>query len=481
MKYIALTFIVSLLSISGFSQKKELRAYLDSKQFYAPGVGNYVEFHLQFVGYSLNYIGKDGGLIGEVAVQMNIEKKDSIITSDAYRLTSPLMKDSIVDDFFDIKRFVLEPGDYTFNLSLSDMNSDLPPLEASQLIIIEDLSDAISISDIEVAEYGSRGDGTSPFYKSGYDIIPRLSTFYPKELNTIPVYFEVYNSLELKDSIFGIKQTVVDANLNKEIEEFTVYTRHFAADVVPVLKTVKIDDLLTGKYILNYTIVNKNMRELSTQSYEFERSNDKEIDYFSDEIILDPAFQESIPPDSLGYFLESLIPISGANETRNIYTIAKAKSSEKARKYIQQYWTKTSPETPYESWIQYKKQVALVERLYANNFQEGFETDRGRVYLQYGSPTNIINKEYSPTEYPYEIWQYNKIGAFSNKRFVFYNPDLTNKAYRLLHSDMIGELKNPSWPRELARRNSGNGNVDNPNAGTQDHWGGQSNDLFRQY
>jgi hypothetical protein len=126
-------------------------------------------------------------------------------------------------------------------------------------------------------------------------------------------------------------------------------------------------------------------------------------------------------------------------------------------------------------------QVQLVERLYANNFQEGFETDRGRVYLQYGSPTNIIQREVSSTEYPYEIWQYNKIGQFSNRRFIFYNPDLVNNAYRLLHSDMLGELKNPAWPQMLNSRNSTKGNIDDPNSGVQEHWGGNSNDLFRQY
>ncbi len=93
----------------------------------------------------------------------------------------------------------------------------------------------------------------------------------------------------------------------------------------------------------------------------------------------------------------------------------------------------------------------------------------------------MINKETSPSEYPYEIWTYNKIGVFSNRRFVFYNPDLVNRAYRLLHSDMVGELKNPSWPQILSKRNTVNGNVDNPNANNVDHWGGNSNDYFRQY
>jgi hypothetical protein len=64
---------------------------------------------------------------------------------------------------------------------------------------------------------------------------------------------------------------------------------------------------------------------------------------------------------------------------------------------------------------------------------------------------------------------------------VFYNPDLVNRAYRLLHSDMVGELKNPSWPQILSKRNTVNGNVDNPNANNVDHWGGNSNDYYRQY
>jgi GWxTD domain-containing protein len=478
-KLLLLTLLV--IPAFGFSQEKSIKAYLDSKQFFAPGVGNYVEFNLQFAGYSLNYKGVEGGLQGEVAIAMQIFDGDSVIASDAYRLSSPVMHDSIVEDFYDVKRFQLKEGAYDFHIALQDMNSSKEPLEAVQTIIVEELGDAISISDIAIAEVATVGDPSSNFYKSGYDIIPRISTFYPEQLNALPVYFEIYNSKMLEDTVFGLKQQVINAKTGKEVEELTMFSRHYANEVVPVLRKVDISKITTGKYILQYTLINRNMTELSTQSYEFERSNDPEIDYFSNEIVLDPAFQESISDDSVGYYLESLIPISRAGDVRNIIAIAKLKDNDRARKHIQLYWTKTAPENPYEGWILYKQQVQLVERLYANNFQEGYETDRGRVYLQYGAPTTISAKENSPTEYPYEIWQYNKIGAFSNKRFVFYNPDLVNRAYRLLHSDMIGELKNPAWPRELAKRSTTNGNVDDPNNSVIDHWGGNSNDLFRQY
>lgn len=481
MNRILILFLISFISINSFSQEKTLKAYLDSKQFYAPGVGNYVEFNLQFVGYSLNYVSKENGLIGEVAIAMQIHDGDSLIASDAYRLETPFMRDSIIEDFYDVQRFQLKPGSYDFHIVLQDLNGNSKAMDAHQNIIIDDLSDAISISDINVAEVATVGDPSSNFFKSGYNIIPRISTFYPEQLTAIPVYFEVYNSALLEDTIFGLKQTVINAENGKELAELTKFTVHKVSDVVPVLRSVSIEKVPTGKYTLSFTLINRNMTELSAQSYDFERSNDSPFDFFTDEIILDPSFQASITDDSVGYYLEALIPISRSNEVKNIIDIAKSKNAENARKHIQSYWSVTNPENPYEGWIRYKQQVQLVEKLYANNFQEGYETDRGRVYLQYGSPTNINGKENSPTEYPYEIWQYNKIGTFSNKRFVFYNPDLVNNAYRLIHSDMLGELKNPGWPRELSKRNTTNGNVDDPNNGVIDHWGGNSNDIFRQY
>jgi GWxTD domain-containing protein len=479
MRYI-LSFFILLTAIPLFSQNK-LRAYLDNKQFYAPGVGNYVEFHLQFIGHTLNYKGVEGGLMAELSVSFSIQKNGENVFSDAYRLNSPLMVDSIVDDFYDLRRVTLEPGNYTFKLVLDDLLNDESALTTSHSFYVEELSDGISISDIEIAEIAKAGDPNSPFFKSGLEIIPRLSTFYPEQLNKIPVYFEIYNSTLLSDSVFGIKQELINADTGDTLHGLTTYSRHRTDEVIPIFKTIDLEQIYTGKYILRYALINRKMSELAFQTYEFERSHDPLQDMSLLDITIDPSFQASITDDSIYYYLESIIPISGPQEIRNIARISKEKNPESARLYIQKFWNVTAPGNAYESWLRYKVQVQYVERIYANNFQEGFETDRGRVYLQYGAPTNVIIKENSPSEYPYEIWQYNKIGRFSNKRFIFYNPDLVNKAYRLLHSDMLGEIKNPAWPRELSKRNSTNGNVDDPNNGVIDQWGGNSNEFFRQY
>lgn len=479
MRAFILFFFLFAIS-SSFSQVK-LRAYLDNKQFYAPEIGNYIEFHMQFIGYTFDYIGVEGGLQTELAIALDIKKGEELVYSDAYRLQSPVMLDSIVDDFYDIKRVPLEPGNYSFVLRIDDLINDQAPLSTSHMFAIEDMSDGISISDIEIAELAFQGDPASPFFKSGLEIIPRLSTFYPEQLNKLPVYFELYNTTLLPDSVFGIKQEIINADTGDTLSDLTSYSRHKTAEVVPIFKTVDLEQVFTGKYILKYCLIDRTMRELAFQTYEFERSYEPENDLLLANLTIDPAFQESITDDSVFYFLESLIPILGQSSNGNFSKIFDDKDKELARLYIQSFWTKASPVNPYEAWIQYKHQVQYVQRIYGNNFQEGFETDRGRVYLQYGAPTTIVTREYSPTEYPYEIWQYNKIGRFSNKRFIFYNPDLVNKAYRLIHSDMIGEIKNPAWPRELAKRNTTDGNIEDPNGGVIDHWGGNSNDLFRQY
>ncbi len=470
-----------LTTLSLFSQKTvKLRAYVDNKQFFAPGIGNYLEVYMQYVGQSIQYKGKENGLEGEIAVRMSILSGDSVVALDAYRLTTPFMKDSIVEDFYDVKRFVLKPGNYKLFLELMDLNSTQSPLSATLPIVIEDLNEGIAFSDIEIAELAYKGDENSPFYKSGLCIIPRLATFYPSELTTIPVYFELYNTSTLEDSVFAVKQMIKNEN-GIELPDYTVFTRHSSSTVVPIMRKVDISLLPTGKYTLNYTLLTRSMIELAEQSYEFDRSNDIDFAFQTETIVLDPNFQSSITKDSVAYYLESLIPISRPSEVKNIISTLKSKDEEKQRKHIQAFWALTAPGNSYDAWIKYKLQVQLVERVYSNNFQEGFETDRGRVYLQYGAPTNIVQKETSPTEYPYEIWQYNKIGSFSNKRFVFYNPDLVNNAYRLLHSDMIGELKNPGWPQTLAKRNTSGGNIDDPNLFMQDKYGDNANDLFRQY
>jgi GWxTD domain-containing protein len=456
---------------------------MDNKQFYDPAIGNYTEIYIQFVSSSLKYEGKENGLQGKIAVRLSVSQKDSVYFSDVYLLESPIMKDSIVEDFYDVIRFALQPGTYKLKIELVDvLNEKSKAIQAESELNIIDFSSNVSLSNLEIAEFARRSNENNNFCKSGFYILPRLTNYYPSELNKIPVYFEVYNTNAITvDSQFILRQKLINSETKEELIDFEGYSKHLKAPVVRIIRGIDISSLPSGKYDLVYTILDRSKKEYGSQSYTFERTNFIDQNINMENLVLDPAFQMSITDDSIEFYLESLIPISKQNEILNIISTLKTKNEDKSRKHIQAFWVKTNAVNPYEAWISYKQQVQFVQKLYSNNFQDGYETDRGRVYLKYGAPTTVIQKETSPSEYPYEIWQYNKIGIFSNKRFIFYNPDLVNNTYRLLHSDMLGEIKNQGWQAALSKRNTVNGSVDNPNMYNQDHFGGNSNDLFRQY
>lgn len=480
MKNTILILFCFLQSFS-FSQGSKLKTYIDTKQFYAPGIGNYLEVYMQFVSYSVLYKNEGNGLRSKVLISVEIADTTQTVFSDRYVLESPEAIDSIQDDFYEVLRVQLNPGKYTMKLNLLDVNKEGSEISGYLPITIEDFSKNTKISDIIVAEFAYPSDEQTNFDKSGYHIIPMLSSFYATDSKNLPIYLELYGTEGIMDSTFLLSYRMINTKDATEMQGFSKTFSYKKGPVIPVFESINIEDLSTGNYQLEVRVSRSSNEILAVQTYDFERSNENNSMFTMDNLQLDPAFQASIPTDSVLYFLESLIPISKPAEIKNIIETLKSKNVENARKHLQGFWVITSPSNSYESWLKYKAQVVFVQDIYGNNFQEGFETDRGRVYLKYGAPNQVNARESSPSEYPYEIWTYNKIGIYSNKRFIFYNPDLVNNAYRLLHSDMLGELKNPAWPQILAKRNTYNGNVDDPNQNNVNHWGGESNDLFRQY
>ena len=82
------------------------------------------------------------------------------------------------------------------------------------------------------------------------------------------------------------------------------------------------------------------------------------------------------------------------------------------------------------------------------NFKGGINSDRGRVYIQYGPPLEV-SRQASPiaTSKSSEIWTYSINGT---TEFVFV--DRTGDGnYVLVHSTHPDEIENPEWEDEVNR------------------------------
>jgi GWxTD domain-containing protein len=82
-----------------------------------------------------------------------------------------------------------------------------------------------------------------------------------------------------------------------------------------------------------------------------------------------------------------------------------------------EFWKKRDPEPATEINELMQEYYFRVE--YSNEHfsthRSGWETDRGRIYILYGEPTQIERHPFEAGTRPYEIWYYNEI----NRKFVF--------------------------------------------------------------
>ncbi len=471
-----------LCLLSGLTTWAKPQVYFNYKVFHTPEQGPYLSTSLQFIAGSLEYKGDGQGTFNSsIEITHLFTSNDRIILVDKYMLDSPEMKDSTIEDFYDMQRYKLPAGIYTYELVIKDLISG-EQVQGKQDIEIKALNPTeITLSDIEFIEDLHKTDEENNFTKNGYFMLPYLTNYFPPQMDKIAFYAEVYNTDQFMEEgeQFLMTYSIEHYKSGLPVEGIFKFKRLNSAPVVPQIIVLPITELRSGDYYLRIDLINKNNDTLHTEKVFFQRRNDLvENDFASiKDIEIDPSFKNSITRDSIPYFLGSLLPISEPYEYEIIRTMLKGNDTTFMEQYFFAYWRQTAPENPYFAWNDYKLQVYYTERLFGTQIKNGWESDRGRVHLQYGAPNAVIDRPNEPSAYPYQIWHYYRIGQRSNVRFVFYNPDLATNDYPLLHSDMRGELQNFRWEGDLHRRDTPNTNVDDP--GGSVHYGGNSGTFYR--
>jgi hypothetical protein len=88
--------------------------------------------------------------------------------------------------------------------------------------------------------------------------------------------------------------------------------------------------------------------------------------------------------------------------------------------------------------------------------KEGWQSDRGRVYIIFGEPDEVESNPFSTTQAPLTVWSY--FGT-SQETFVF--ADLMgNGDYLQVYSTIAGEVSYSNWQNMLQNVNSGTASSD---------------------
>ncbi len=474
-RYILILTVLLISASTAFSGNGRLGAYLSHATFNIPGEGPYLETYLEIIGNTIEYRQNGDGMFqGSVQVTMIVRKDTSIVDFRKFELKSPLMEDttSITLNFIDQQRFMLENGHYELDLSIADLNRNGTPVVVSYPFSIDFPDNSISISGVQLIGSFTKTTTENVLSKSGYDFVPFADNFYPAGKDKITFYAEVYNPLHTENSgeKFLVSAFIETFESNRMLNEYVRIKRESSRPVTVLLSEFDISNLPSGNYNLVILVRNKNNEIVGQNTVFFQRFNPAATARamnFADLDLKNSFSQQYTNADTLREYIRSLSPIATEMEKIFINTQLNGAELRILQNFFHAFWSSRNEFDPSAAWHTYRLEVIKVNQAYSTQVKKGYETDMGRVYLQYGPPNTIIDKSFETQGYnlsqptqnleygsvPYQIWHYYSINnnRERNKRFVFISSGLRVTDYQLVHSDVRGELQNYNWQRLLIR------------------------------
>jgi GWxTD domain-containing protein len=481
-KRIALLLIVSFYFTPGRSNT--LTAFFSTATFNSPAAGPYVETYLSVMGSSVRFAKNASGKY-QSSIEVSIAfMQDSLVKNhQKYNLLSPEVTDTTkaFPDFTDLQRYTLPNGSYQVELTIADKYNNKKPFSLVQALVVNIDPLLCNFSSVEFLESVKATEKENLYSKSGYDLIPYVSSYYPKYIDNLDFYCELYNA----DKELGNAQKFIVSyyieNFESKIKLASFYNqgKQTSAKVNIIIGSFSIKELPSGNYNLVIEARNKENELKAVQKQFFQRNNPNVAFDMSDinAIPTTGTFVEKYTDkDTLLDYIRSLKPISSMLEKGFIDNQAKNDDVQTLQKFFYGFWLKRNAQMPEKQWNEYYQQVKAVNKEFSSGRIKGYNTDRGRVYLQYGPPNYRSAYLTEPNSYPYEIWQYQRVNSQTNRKFVFYNTDLASNNFKLLHSDAIGETYENRWQMILTRRTNPGLNLDEEKAPSQ--YGSHMDDNF---
>ncbi len=439
-KWCSLLAAAILLPFTLVGQSR-LNAVVETKRFYEPGKGELVDVNISVIGGTALWTMDERGFQqAKVEALTVIEQDGRIVDFRKTLVRSPERADTLQSDFIHQERFVLQPGAYALTLELHDANlADTARTYVHTPLVVPARGNDVTLSDIMFTLPGPDGKGIAPF----------PGTYFPSETDKLGFYAEAYGTLDKfgENGAFVILARIENYETGEVAGNFSHVRRVKADTVVPFVMEFGIGKLPSGNYLLALELRDRNDSLVQRRAQFFQRNNP--ISYDPGALIageLGPNFTDVYTdPDSLAEYLSSMRPIADEMERKMIDDRWKDKKPELMRQLMFTFWYNRSPQDPKAAWERYLEAVNYVNQRFGCRNMRGYQSDQGYVYLRYGAPNTVVDRANETTSVPYMIWHYYRAGRYSDRRFVFYQPERSTTCWTLLTSDMPGEMTNPLW------------------------------------
>lgn len=476
-KKLLLILSISILGLNDL-YSQGIAATLDYCNFRANDTLGLFEYYLSFPANTLKHRkNSEGKLVSEVKVIAGMIRQSDTVFIDSYRLTnSPNSEEGLEkEEYLTQHRIILPLGEYSFFLYASDLASDEPSnLSVDFPVKIGFESSMIQMSDIQNLKSYKTVKKQAPNVKNNIEMISRNSNFFAKADDRYIFYLEVYNSDKIlgNEATYLLEARIADARTGKRIDKTGIFKKLSASSVNPILAEIDLSEVPSGDYNLVLEIKDRSNKSLYSKQKYFQRFHpDLIVENEVDEAVkidsndYDPCnIAESINMQNLDFLLDALMPMAKQNERAFAEAVVNSGDEKQKINFLCYFFQKreTKDKDARILFLEYKDRLEIVEKKYRTQPMPGYQTDRGRVYIQYGKP-NRIDDEFSDMTrsatnnsiIPYEIWLYYSVTEpqpQSNVQFVFAQTNRANYNYRIVHSTAIGEINNPNWKQEISSK-----------------------------
>jgi GWxTD domain-containing protein len=424
-----------------------------------------VETYLAVGASGLDYAADPAGFRASLEVVVAMRRAASASAPDAAD-RSAVLEDTlalafIVPDtsrlhdgqfFVQQQRWAVPAGEYQLDVTIPG-TADRPEVRLQQDVLAPAFADdgQARLSTLALASSIRRSDEAGdPFYKNGLSIRPNPNALYGEGLPRLTYYAEAYGVDDaVPDGQYTLYAYVAAANLPQPIEGLQQRKRRPARSVDVLVGQFDVSELPSGAYYLRVALLDRDNAALAEDSRKFFVVNpsvraaiaasDAPANY-------EAALYQGMNEEELDEQLTHARVLATGTEEREMKELG---SVEAKRTYLVRFWggRDTNPATPVnEARRTFYERLQYVNERYGNSFTEGYESDRGRVALKYGLPSNVDPGGGGGIEH--EIWGYDNIPGEGSATFVFADEQGFGDM-RLIHSTVTGEVSLPDWRRRI--------------------------------
>lgn len=465
---------------------------------YQPALSVYWQVNPRTLHFFTN---ADKAIIGRIRTDIVISQDGNPVAEDHFILQTPpkyTPDDLATMNIMELRKYPVPSGKLDLSVVMTDMNDSTNRYVYTDSVHIADPGGSPFYSDVQLLDTFYQQSKATPFLVDGRQAIPRCADFVDDNMRVLHYRVALQNLEVVSREVYPlvhkvrISRKVSDGFLVDFVSSDTLVNLSYPAS----FGSMPIGSLKSGNYFIVATLEDKHGNLLASSHRFFQRMNlhpdnkgvaSKSIKQVLNDtameqitvVDLDKSFLAKYNMSQIKAMLKMLLPVSTPMQANTINGFLKKPEEMYMRYFIHNYFQEINPGDPGKAWKEYSDKVRECNKKFSAAGTAGYETERGFMFLRYGPPTDIITVTGETGALPYEIWQYNTLTQFSNKKelanalFLFYKPGQMVSDYRLLHSTVPGEVRNASWRMYLYTTANSSSGADNSNSRAEQYIGNQ--------